>query len=136
MSRVIKFRAWDGASMIEPTSVINSKAAINISCSMDDKVMTDDEGVHYYCNWDMDKTTDYPLMQYTGLTDKNGVEIYEGDIVINLDTSGSGRKRAFRPREVRWFKDSCNFNVSRPTALGATIEVIGNIHSNPELLEK
>ena len=72
--------------------------------------------------------------QFTGLLDKSGVEIYEGDIVIYRDISGSGRPREFGPRKVKWYRDSCNFNVSRP-GNGAEIEVIGNIHENPELLE-
>jgi uncharacterized phage protein (TIGR01671 family) len=69
------------------------------------------------------------LMQYTGLKDKNGVEIYEGDIVRFLDIDGvdsvtevefrEGGFYPFAPDFIHW----CN------------VEVIGNIYENPELLE-
>jgi len=75
------------------------------------------------------------LMQCTGLKDKTGKLIFEGDIVVNRDISGSGRPREFGPRAVRWYRDLCNYNVSR-VGITAEIEIIGNIHENPELLEK
>lgn len=54
--------------------------------------------------------------QYTGLTDKNGTKIFEGDIVLKLTRSGE------KLCEVRFGNDK-------------NIEVIGNIHDNPELLK-
>jgi hypothetical protein len=80
-----------------------------------------------------DKSDTHVLMQYTGLKDKNGREIYDGDVIVFRDISGSGKPREFGPRKVRWYRDSCNFNVSRP-GNGSEIEVIGNIYENPELV--
>ena len=69
------------------------------------------------------------IVQYTGLKDKNGKEIYEGDIVENV---------SFYPSVVKYDDDHARF-----TAEGASFhhyrshewEVIGNIYENPELLE-
>mgnify|MGYP001248586776 CR=1 FL=1 len=71
------------------------------------------------------------LMQYTGLKDKNGKEIYEGDIVI------VGQKET--PAEVI-FENGCFYTpigISRYRLGGwnkESLEVIGNIFENPELL--
>lgn len=78
------------------------------------------------------------LMQYTGLTDKNGKKIFESDFVIYRDTSGSGRKREFGPRLIKWDDFGCSFNLSKPLNPEKndwSFEVIGDIHTTPELLE-
>lgn len=77
--------------------------------------------------------------QFTGLTDKNGKEIYEGDIVL------SKLKRARKYDEILQicFEDSeyCGRNkYGGGTSLSLlkdyhTVEAIGNIHDNPELIK-
>jgi uncharacterized phage protein (TIGR01671 family) len=128
----IKFRAWDGEKMITPYSIRNGMACIIKPCNPDDKVITDD-GIHYYCNWDIDVATDWPVMQFTGLLDSNGVEIYEGDIVKNNQPPVNFI--------VRYICDGwCLDNGETPRLHdyiidNGSVEVIGNIHHNPELLK-
>jgi len=81
---------------------------------------------------------DIILMQYTGLKDKNGKEIYEGDIVKS-DT-GQG---AVEWMYSGWYahgagenKDENIFLWALNNQLGNELEVIGNIYENPELLDE
>jgi len=74
------------------------------------------------------------IMQYTGLLDKNGVEIYEGDIVKEEGYSGL-------TFEVKWNPDSAGYYMpkeydeeySYPLS-ESELEIIGNVYENKELL--
>ena len=75
-----------------------------------------------------DSFNDVELMQYTGLKDKNGKEIYEGDIVEVMDLIC-----IVEWGEYRWFfreiqKQDIGFS-------GICMKIIGNIYENPELME-
>jgi len=117
--REIKFRAWDGEQMIAP-------------CNLWDR---DDSPIEWLNN------LPYPdsiLMQYTGLKDKNGKEIYERDLFW-WNWLGSPILR-----EVE-FHNGCFIgrdieHIVPMEHLGdfplKEIEVIGNIYENPELLKE
>ena len=67
--------------------------------------------------------------QYTGLTDKNGKRIFEGDIVRYEDDIGYV---IYNGDDARFLVDSPNMYISMDYS--NEFEVIGNIHDNPELL--
>ena len=73
--------------------------------------------------------------QYTGLTDKNGMRIFEGDLIRSTETGETAI--------VQWFSEHSAFMIWCKTSnqVGflyecekSIIEVIGNIHDNPELI--
>lgn len=73
--------------------------------------------------------------QFTGLCDKNGKEIYEGDIVKY--TNGTKKVNAAWVDNSRIFAveyDEGSFGVASLFHVSNSLEVIGNIHDNPELM--
>ena len=75
----------------------------------------------------------YILMQYTGLKDKNGKEIYEGDVYFNSGWTGGCKGIVVEWDEGGGFSCFCDGEYGEDPF---EVEVIGNIHENPELLEK
>lgn len=129
MSREIKFRVWDTSS---------NKWASGLKMTLDGRLKDidfDDEGRYEFEL----RLEQYTIEQYTGLKDKNGKEIYEGDIIKARDWDGSWGKY-----RIKWKQSHCAFEAfeyRKSKAWNWTlkgfvdIEVIGNIHENPELSE-
>lgn len=102
------------------------------------------DGHLFYGNADIDG---FPLelMQFTGMHDKNGKEIYEGDIVQHrrltrpTDTAMYGSVMQLMPTKNEVVFEACGFRPFSGWIESATVdleyEVIGNIHENPELLD-
>lgn len=133
---VPKFRAWDKENdrMVYPSTE-------------DVCFELDDDGINIFDLWgEYPEDHVFPLldsviMQSTGLKDKNGVEIFEGDIVVNQ--YGNVGYVAYLQQEAGFvvvLKKSDYRLGHRITGESYDVttnhEVIGNIHSNPELLEK
>lgn len=107
MSREIKFRAWN--SIVERMSDPHTLEEIH------------KEDVQFQ---------NLTFMQYTGLRDKNGVEIYEGDILGCVKFSLPVK---FHEHQGRWFANDHGAYVVWPHKF-KLLEVIGNIYENKELL--
>jgi len=130
--REIKFRAWDDADGVHRDEGCMSYGITDITC----------DAAH--------------IMQYTGLKDMNGKDIYEGDIILienqktqiqqkkaicTIAMSYRGGYCAIIEKVIKWE----NFRLDPPTPkthiyffniLDTLVyEVIGNIYENPELLE-
>jgi hypothetical protein len=109
--REIKFRMWNEENKL-----------ITNSLDLCDIVLAATKQNPKLFHWD----ESVPVMQYTGLNDKNGEEIYEGDIISYI----SFDEKTYRQE----CPDLTSFHFWQETSDNKTVEVIGNIYENPELL--
>lgn len=122
----IKFRAWYGR--------LNNKGT-----------MLDVGRIEFFMDGTTNVNDEFPspvLMQFTGLLDRNGKEIYQGDIVRFLRKIGYGwGNNKGDICEIKWFDTGSyvGFGFRPDVPLTANkaknIEVIGNMYENPELLK-
>lgn len=78
--------------------------------------------------------------QYTGLTDKNGKRIFEGDIVECWSGGVCARGTVQQRKDGMWiiypaWQKYIMWSLCPDDHLQTTVEIIGNIHDNPELVE-
>lgn len=126
MSREIKFRVWNGKKFVQSPKYIKTTTGEVFSYEADyGGMFSSHESLEKYSG---------TIQQYTGLKDKNGIEIFEGDI---LEYSVGSIYREF----VKWesgcfYLVTANEDSATPLA-GARVvcRVVGNIHENLELIK-
>lgn len=135
MATMIKFRAWDD---------LLNKMLVVYRISFDGPV----DGVQVHCYLDdrgAEGSTEYAydgdgliLEQFTGLTDVNGKDIYEGDILKTkaglIQIVEQGILETDREDIISGFYAN-NLSDDKPHTFSYDDEVIGNVHENPELLK-
>ena len=123
MSREIKFRVWD--------KTIAEYQYITLSdLGEDDYYWFDGETSIWFVLYDSTHEQErFMIEQYTGLKGKNGVEIYEGDIVEFEDIVGEVQ---FLPQQNGYAVITHNSDYR---LVGWKYGVIGNIHENKEMLK-
>lgn len=123
--RKLKFRAWNGYRILKDKELRENAELLYTKAGSSDQYMYDIL---------LPNSKDLILMQYTGLKDQNGKEIYEGDIldygtyskfeVLYNKGSFKIRRLKFENGNVHLLED-CSFD---------DVKVIGNIYENSELL--
>ena len=121
--RDIKFRFW-----LNNAKVMHSMEDFILGCNL---------GGYDFAETITGKCVDVSVMQYTGLKDKNGVEIYEDDVI--KDHIGTGfveyldEKASFR---VNYMDSSCKWFIDYSLrGERESIEVIGNIYQHKNLID-
>lgn len=136
MNRTIKFRVWTGSQM-EYNIVAGQLGAFYAKIDPSDSACLNPTSKYY---------PETPVMQFTGLTDKNGKEIYEGDILssevnekpCNYIVKWSDNRSAycgFALNPIMKNPPKITFHIHDFRLwMAEGFNIIGNIYENPELL--
>lgn len=144
--RTIKFRAWDKKKKVmRPIYGVLAKIEWDqknnpFRIGIYEFVQTDENGHGDWDGFELEQD-EFELMQYTGLKDKNGKEIYEGDVVVI--PAGYGGDKWYEEWIGIIDYDAPEFFINerylKPFGFQdfeySETEIIGNIHENPELIK-
>ena len=137
MSRILKFRAWDTdlemwlalTGFETEETKVSKNYGYTLGGMFHDGDYVGSDGIE--------------VMQYTGLKDKNGSEIYEGDIVKARDVRADGLNKFYICEIVwmptGWYAMRCKDTIWENNYLNINIletEILGNKYENPELLKE
>ena len=119
--RKIKFRTWN--PVLKRMSYSEDLMSLGLQFS-------GREDSFIVANMVKGEDVDEILMQFIGLKDKQGKEIYEGDIV-----KSSFRLPGKEIYKVEWVQRNAEFAIQPEDVCKSCVELIGNIYEHPELCE-
>lgn len=133
MNREILFRGkradngeWVEGYLLQSDLIVPIGQNFNFTRYGDKNIITSDSQIEFY------KVIPETVGQYTGLTDKNGTKIFEGDIIKIRNKTRYVFFGVCRYRHTKYGGYAVDLSVKD----GSNCEVIGNIYDNPELLEE
>lgn len=126
MSREIKFRAW--------------QFPCNRMLNWSDLTQWDYDNTMSFCSACEDQVNpkkEFALMQYTGIKDRTGKEIYEGDILYRKSTGTTGEVMFYKGKFIIKWKPIAGYVMydSDVDTAERNDEVKGNIYENPDLIK-
>jgi uncharacterized phage protein (TIGR01671 family) len=140
MNREIKFRAWDllKNKIIQQVSILGISENFVTGFDRDDMLDS--------AKWESLEgfSHTFALMQYSGLKDKNGKEVYEGDILLSVNAITEPEIQGFvcKFKNFRWIFDSIMhpdidfYAITDYAYIQKKYAVVGNIYENPNLLKR
>lgn len=134
--RIIKFRCWD---------LVNGKVALLDSLHFNPDLTISGVGISFpaktgFIKEHREQGDDLILMQFTGLLDKNGKEIYEGDVVRSYCGQGEVKFGEYMAGGQDYYASGAyGFFIQRSESEDDTetlgqCEIIGNVYENPTLI--
>ena len=131
--REIKFRAWDK----KKKKWLHGYKELGGCHILGETILLGE-----WCSVEMARLNDIEVMQYTGLKDKNGKEIYEGDLLKYINPKNQRKEQPLH--EVKWSDGKAKFvfipiggdGTDNPHGMCSVerFEIIGNIYENPDLI--
>ena len=135
--RIIKFRVWVFESDIKKGYMLDIYEKFEKDCNSDYYLVYED-----FRDLEDGRCKNCIPLQFTGLHDKNGKELYEGDIIKGVGVTSYNkpviRRVAFDDASARFGLSDVNGNITfEPLKwISFPLEIIGNIYENPELISK
>lgn len=126
---LLRGKRTDNGKWVEGSLVVTSQCNAYIISTVEDK--RDATVLVNQCSLNVDPET---IGQFTGLTDKNGMKIFEGDI-LTIENEGVYAAIKYNESNAAFYVEDEDHEDYLGEAWETDVVIIGNIHDNPEILK-